>query len=163
MPRQNKKRKFQRRRRINRRGYHHRIRRGQDMDSYAERNEILLELGFRDYKQYLRSALWKGIRKRVLERDNGICYGCFRLEHHTVVQVHHGKYTISNLTGQSLEHLFTICGRCHKWIEVTKNGYKRTPDAATRELLRIRKSAIVRGMDKPYVKQNDAAPLVGFF
>lgn len=109
------------------------------MDEYAERNEILYELGYRDYKHYLRSRLWKAIREQVLERDSHTCYGCGRDDDRITIQVHHGKYTRANLSGQVLEHLYTVCARCHKWIEVTRAGYKRNPEDATKELVRVRK------------------------
>ena len=113
------------------------------MDEYVERNALLVELGYRDYKAYLRSPLWKSIRERKLEKEPN-CYGCKRSEISAIMQVHHGKYTRENLTGQSEDHLFSICSRCHHWIEVTKAGYKRTPEAATRELFRVRKLMIAR-------------------
>ena len=134
------------------RKYRHRVRPNQDMEEYADRNKLLIELGYRDYKHYLRSSLWKTIRARKIEQDPE-CYGCNRGDDRITLQVHHGKYTEANLTGKSLEHLFTICARCHKWIEVTRAGYKRNPHDATRELFRIRKIYVL-GKNKPDVQKS---------
>ncbi len=107
------------------------------MEEYAERNEILLSLGFRDYKAYGRSDLWKGIRARKLA-INPACYVCERSSG-VIIQVHHGHYDESNLTGKTLDGLFTLCASHHHWIEITPKGYKRNPEDATKEMFRIRK------------------------
>ena len=113
------------------------------MDEYVERNALLVELGYKDYHAYLRSKLWKEIRARKLAAEPE-CYGCCRDATKATMQVHHGQYTRENLTGQSEDHLFSICSRCHHWIEVTRNGYKRTPAQATKELFRVRKLHLQR-------------------
>ena len=105
------------------------------MDAYTERNAILLELGFKDYRAYLRSALWKDIRTRKLA-ESPDCYSCGSTR---LLQIHHAQYTVKNLTGATLEHTYTLCARCHRWCEVSKGGYKRNPAQATREMFRIRK------------------------
>ena len=113
------------------------------MEVYAERNDLLRELGFKDYKTYLRSSLWKGIRQRKLELDPN-CYGCDRNDSTAILQIHHSAYTRENLTGNSLEHLWTLCDRCHRWCEVTRAGYKRDPFQATKEMFRVRKLMLSR-------------------
>ena len=105
------------------------------MDAYTERNCILAELGYKDYRAYLRSQLWKDIRARKLAQDQS-CYGCGREQ---FLQVHHSEYSLQNLTGTTLDGLWSVCARCHRWCEVTKSGQKRNPDQATKELFRIRK------------------------
>jgi len=108
------------------------------MEAYVERNELLLEMGFKDYKTYLRSNLWKNIRERKLAIDPN-CYVCERGSATALIQVHHGVYHRSNLTGESLDDLWTLCASHHKWIEVSRCGYKRNPEDATKEMFRIRK------------------------
>ena len=114
------------------------------MEEYAERNDLLIDFGFRNYAAYLHSALWKSIRDEKLAKDPE-CYGCGRTDH---LQVHHGRYTIDNLSGISDEYLFSICPRCHKWIEITKDWIKRSPTAATEELERVRARYFRRGRFK---------------
>mgnify|MGYP001607419403 CR=1 FL=1 len=111
--------------------------------AYMERNDFLEDLGFKNYLVYLRGTLWKSIRHDKLAKDPE-CYGCGRGAN----QVHHGKYTLENLSGLSDEHLFSLCGRCHKWIEITKDWVKRSPTAATEELERVRARYFRRGRFK---------------
>lgn len=140
----NKKRRFTRKRNK----YKNRTHPGTDMEAYAIRNEILIEIGFRDYKAYLRSKLWKEIRARKIAL-NPACYGCDRSDDKVTIQVHHSKYTREVLLGETLDGLYTICARCHKWIEVTRGGYKRNPEDATIELFRLRKLYVMRRNNKP--------------
>lgn len=135
-----KKRRFSRKKS---RKYSNKIRPGQNMEEYTARNALLIEIGFKDYKAYLRSKLWKSIRLRKLE-SNPTCYVCDRDEGNAVMQVHHSAYNRANLLGESQEHLWTLCARCHKWIEITRSGYKRNPADATKEMFRIRKLALQR-------------------
>ncbi len=108
------------------------------MEEYTERNDILLELGFKDYKAYGRSELWKSIRERK-RAINPNCFVCERGDTEAKIQIHHGKYHESNLTGKSLDDLYTLCAFHHRWIEITKGGYKRNPEDATKEMFKIRK------------------------
>lgn len=111
---------------------------GTSMEEYTERNEILLQLGFKDYKAYCRSDLWKSIRARKLAIDPN-CYVCEKGPEKCQIQVHHSKYLMSNLSGKSLDNLFTLCALHHKWCEISHGGYKRNPTDATKEMFRIRK------------------------
>ena len=156
MVQRNKKRRFKSRKHK----YSNRVKPGQDMDAYAIRNEILLELGFRDYRAYLRSKLWKSIRERKLAVDP-LCFGCNRSGDSAMMQVHHGEYTRTNLTGESQAGLFSICSRCHHWIEVTKSGYKRNPEQATRELYRVKKLHMLRSntRDMPDASRRESVRL----
>ena len=106
---------------------------------YEQRNANLLILGFRDYKQYLRSAHWKSIRRAQLARQPQ-CYGCSK----KASQVHHGHYSKEILAGETILGLYSICKRCHIWIEITRSGVKRGPTEATQELLRMKKILAVR-------------------
>ncbi len=110
------------------------------MEEYSERNEILLRLGFKDYKAYCRSQLWKEIRERKLAIDP-YCYVCERREG-CKIQIHHGRYHEANLSGKDLSDLWTLCAAHHHWIEITKGGYKRNPEDATKEMFRIRRLAL---------------------
>lgn len=113
------------------------------MEEYADRNALLEDFGFKNYQAYLHGGLWKSIRRNKLAADPE-CYGCGREAN----QVHHGKYTLENLSGLSDEHLYSLCGRCHKWIEITKDWVKRSPTAATEELERVRARYFRRGRFK---------------
>ncbi len=65
------------------------------------------------YEIYLKSEVWRKIRKRVLEIRGKKCEGCgsiFRLN------VHHSIYSPSILNGESLDGLRVVCKDCHKLI-----------------------------------------------
>lgn len=60
------------------------------------------------YAQYLNSAVWRGIRARIIERD-GTCQDCGAAKQ---LQVHHLTYV--RVGGLELdEDLVTLCGPCH--------------------------------------------------
>lgn len=65
-------------------------------------------MGFKDYKDYLKSELWASIRSKVLAA-NPNCFSCGR----KATQVHHGKYRKNDLEGRELRSLFAVCGGCH--------------------------------------------------
>lgn len=118
--------------------YKNKVRSGQSMVEYEERNIILLEMGFKDYRAYLRSPLWKEIRSKQLTTEPE-CFGCGRDASTAQMQIHHSRYSQANLTGISNEHLVTLCSRCHKWIEITKGGFKRNLEQANKVLFAVRK------------------------
>ncbi len=81
------------------------------------------------YKTYLRSALWKRIRRETLEKANFVCQAnkspsCEGLAN----QVHHLSYRHwkrgGDIPGVST---IAICGRCHCWIHAHPMVF---PDAA---------------------------------
>lgn len=88
---------------------------------YAGRNAVLAQLGFRSYRDYLESALWKAIRLRALAKAKYRCKICGR--HAT--QVHHTRYTIQELRGESIKHLRPLCADCHRRVEF-QDGVKLT-------------------------------------
>lgn len=66
------------------------------------------------YSQYLRSQHWFDLRKRVLERDHGLCQACLK---NKAVQVHHISYSLYDQLGRSAGfELVSICYQCHKAI-----------------------------------------------
>ena len=99
---------------------------------YRARNRNLRAMGFKDYKEYLESDLWKGIRKRVLT-INPNCVGCGE----RAWQVHHSVYRKKDLEGQDLRALFSVCGNCHKYTEFNRSGEKMHPKQATTKLKQL--------------------------
>lgn len=61
------------------------------------------------YEAYLRSALWKGKRRQVLQRANGCCETCARETGH--LEVHHVTY--ERLGAELLSDLLALCVSCH--------------------------------------------------
>ena len=90
--------------------------------TYALRNALLRQLGFSSYNRYLGSELWAEIRTVVLERDDRRCILCSK----EAVVVHHLDYSESTLRGESFDGMVSMCHDCHRKIEFTKRGVKRT-------------------------------------
>lgn len=61
------------------------------------------------YQAYLKSDLWKAIRKRVLKSANRKCAGCGG----KATQVHHRDYRPSVLRGDNDVPLVALCRTCH--------------------------------------------------
>jgi 5-methylcytosine-specific restriction endonuclease McrA len=62
---------------------------------------------------YLKSDLWKAIRRRVLERDGKRCCRCKR----PASVVHHQSYDKDVLAGTADYMLTSLCFDCHAFIE----------------------------------------------
>lgn len=70
-----------------------------------------IRLGFDSYADYLQSALWYRIRKRILQRDRG-CVDCGVMD--TPLHVHHLRYTLEVFDGRDDTGLVALCVACHK-------------------------------------------------
>ena len=63
---------------------------------------------FEEYVKYMNSEKWQIIRKKVIEKYNGVCFYC--LEKGT--DVHHLNY--DNFGDEPLSDLALLCRKCHK-------------------------------------------------
>lgn len=95
-------------------------------NTYASRNAILKQMGFADYTAYRQSSLWAGIKLRVWKEKGRCCDIC----QGKAQTIHHRRYDLATLAGQTLEWLVPICCRCHEQIEFTTSGFKRTHEQA---------------------------------
>ena len=91
------------------------------MNEYDTRDNLLFQLGFSNYRDYLASEIWKAIRVKTL-RKYPSCAVCGR----KAVQVHHVKYTLDVLSGKSDKWLLSVCRTCHERSEVDSLGNKRS-------------------------------------
>jgi hypothetical protein len=82
-----------------------------------------------DYEKYLRTVLWKEIKKWIMERDNYKCVICksekSRFSSSGQLEVHHRSYELDVLEGKNSEMLILLCSRCHKLIEFYPSCSKR--------------------------------------
>jgi hypothetical protein len=85
----------------------------------------------RQYPEYLRSMLWKKIRKRILKRDGNVCRRCGG----RATEVHHRSYSEAVLAGNDDEQLVSICKGCHNFITLEDLGARRSPGETDRLLL----------------------------
>jgi 5-methylcytosine-specific restriction endonuclease McrA len=111
-----------------------------DWFEYKIRAESLTKLGFSSYQAYLNSDLWNGIRNAIMDRDSRTCGICRQTANH----VHHFSYTRPVLLGLELDQLVSLCAQCHRRLEFTINGYKRTPTETRIQFDRRRKRVKAR-------------------
>lgn len=105
-----------------------------EYETYKDRDNLLREIGYNSYYEYLSSELWESIRLRRLEQDNYLCVVCGN----DADSVHHGNYSEKTLLGLELRSLMTVCRDCHKYIEFGRYGKRtlRCSKKASRRLLR---------------------------
>lgn len=96
---------------------------------YEDRKAFLLELGFKSYRSYLASALWKSIKARLL-LPGMKCEYCEK----PAVTLHHSSYWPSVLRGESTKPLHPVCNGCHLFGEFDRTGKKVSPIVATRNM-----------------------------
>jgi 5-methylcytosine-specific restriction endonuclease McrA len=60
------------------------------------------------YKIYLSSKCWRGFRKKIMERANGLCEKCFLVP---PVHVHHLTY--ERIGRERKSDLMALCKECH--------------------------------------------------
>ena len=81
---------------------------------YRGRQQILLGIGYRTYREYLASDLWKSIRSRILKMARYRCERCGL----RATQVHHIGYSYNNLSGRKSKGLVPVCAGCHRLYEL---------------------------------------------
>lgn len=80
---------------------------------YRKRARSLKKLGFDSYEEYLKSNLWKEVKRRVFREFGNNCLLC---PAHAET-VHHNRYNIADLSGRNLRHVVPICHSCHRIVE----------------------------------------------
>ena len=116
---------------------------------YKERNEILAELGFLSYQDYLDSELWKVIRKHILDRDYYYCRG--KLCNQRTNVVHHFTYNRPTLLGLSPYTLITLCRDCHKKVEYANGEKRNLRDVQRATLELVTGTRIEKGISNPKI------------
>jgi 5-methylcytosine-specific restriction endonuclease McrA len=99
---------------------------------------------YKTYEEYLASDLWKHIRGAVIRRDNRRCRICRKRGS----QVHHLSYAKNVMEGRALDKLVLLCRRCHKRVEFTTSGRKRSVSEAADVYLRLAKEQSVEKRHK---------------
>ncbi len=106
---------------------------------YHYRSLNLLEIGFSSYDPgYMKSPLWKRIRRRVFKRDKGRCVLCGVKR--PKMEPHHLSYSVAILLGKRLSEIQLLCPDCHQRIEGDYGPNKRAPSEAREEFFRIKKN-----------------------
>lgn len=90
--------------------------------TYNQRDRNIRTIGFKAYYTYLKSPLWRTIRKFILDRDEYLCQA--KKCKNRATHVHHLAYTIRTLVGKTTGMLVSVCENCHKKCEFTDKGNK---------------------------------------
>ena len=105
---------------------------------FKKRNNILEDLGFKNYQEFLKSPLWASSKKKIEHKIKkgklfySACWCCGSTEN---LQLHHLRYTKLNLTGGVGNDLKYVCNNCHETIHLmTKLNPKWSIKTATRRL-----------------------------
>lgn len=106
-----------------------------ESSAYISRNTVLREMGYRTYALYLKSPLWRRIRKAQLKLHPD-CSVCGRVAN----QVHHKTYSRRCLEGKLPRMLVSLCEPHHKACEFD-GQHKLNPAQAGRKLERMTKNA----------------------
>jgi|SRR5580704_14602905 hypothetical protein len=86
----------------------------------------------RNYRdEYLRSPEWKAIQRRILKRDNRMCWRC----EGKATEVHHRSYADDVMAGNNDNQLASLCEGCHFVVGFDELNKKRTLEAADLILL----------------------------
>lgn len=104
---------------------------GYDGNCYETRKLNLKLIGFKTYPKYLKSDLWRSVRKRVYAVKGDICSLCPE----PATALHHNRYHIDDLSGKTMEHIHPICDTCHEFIEFGKHGKKNSLQKARETFL----------------------------
>lgn len=105
---------------------------GKGLKGYEKRDRHLRALGFSSYQEYLRSPLWKELRRVAIDRAGGLCEVCGKRGR----DVHHRSYARSALSGDTNSLVF-LCRDCHKAAEYTETGRKVNHMTANRRLSKM--------------------------
>jgi len=117
--------------------------------AYQKRDAVCRRIGYFSYDAYLRSPLWSTIRLRVLNRDMFLCRCCGN----RATQVHHNRYEVKVLKGESVEGLRSLCDKCHHRIEFEGNEKRSLTAAATKCRELTKAGDVVHKQMKKYLKK----------
>ena len=96
------------------------------LECYEERDRVLFCLGFKSYPEYLKSDLWERVKNLAFAEHGKDCFVCGR----RATVLHHVSYSASVLVGEDLSKIIPLCHKCHGFIEVDKDGHKRSLEGA---------------------------------
>jgi hypothetical protein len=105
---------------------------------FAKWNRILKETGFDSYQEFLKSPVWAQAKKRIARKIAqgksfySVCWCCGSKDN---LQLHHLKYTKSNLRGAVGNDLKYLCRSCHETVHLmTKLNPNISIKTATKKL-----------------------------
>jgi uncharacterized protein YlaI len=108
--------------------------------AFTKRNRILKTNGFEDYQEYLKSDLWKQIKKKACFKKEFLnCHICLSEKS---INLHHTKYS-RNMNKPILSGLIALCTGCHDKVHKYSRLRNVSFKSAYRKLKKIFKRNIV--------------------
>ena len=98
--------------------------------TWSEQKQVLKEMGYNNYKEYVSGVVWANIRDRVLEEKKHRCIICTR----RATVIHHKAYSKEILQGKDITPLEPLCWDCHNSIEYDEYGNKLSLSHANNKL-----------------------------
>jgi hypothetical protein len=98
--------------------------------TWLEQKQILKELGYNSYGEYVSGVVWANVRDKVFREKGTRCLVCTR----RATVVHHKAYSENVLRGVDITPLVPLCWDCHQRIEYDTDGKKLSLDAANGKL-----------------------------
>lgn len=94
---------------------------------YERRSFLLRSMGYKSYKEYLKSNRWKRVCSISFQNNKkcSLCESCDQLI------PHHILYTEDNLSGRNTSWIVVICTKCHELIHDIEKSAKINPLKAT--------------------------------
>jgi 5-methylcytosine-specific restriction endonuclease McrA len=83
-----------------------------------KKEKIMQIPDFKTYQEFMKSGIWKKLRKQTLKRDNNKCVHCGE----KAVSVHHKFYV--KWGTEKLDYLESVCKNCHQLIHDLENEKK---------------------------------------
>ena len=116
------------------------------MNRYKQRDDVLLQMGYSSYGDYLQSPLWARIRARVMQGCRGLCI-CGK----PATEIHHRTYKRRYMEGRGKVTTFltAICRECHEFIEFDEGGNKVSLGLANTRLEKLSQDADAAGAHRP--------------
>lgn len=88
--------------------------------TWDEQRQILKDIGYNNYREYIAGVVWANIRDRVFKEKGNKCIVCTR----RATVIHHKEYSKEVLEGKDITPLIPLCWDCHNTIEYDKYGRK---------------------------------------
>ena len=108
---------------------------------YKKRDKRLIQNGYKDYNDFLKSSLWEDLKIKAFTVEQGKkCFFCKGRPY----TLHHVSY--STVNKNTLRWLLPICSECHQWVHDYEFSHRSSNVLrATKELLK-EKHTFIKGM-----------------
>lgn len=118
------------------------------MTAFQKRDDLLIEMGYLSYQEYLKSELWEYVKSQ-LERQENVdkCWACLSktglVWHHTTYSLH---VLVGNIKQRSvLPEVVRVCCQCHRAIHFVGEMFIEDMSIVNERLLAIHECFLANG------------------